>query len=223
VKARPCCVILVFVSAALSAQTAERTVPTRLFGITLGATYDVGDGPNNLGDLPVLKYTGSRTFLGHGVHYYFKPKSENKAFPYIEKRTKPDDQFFETSFRLYLFPAIPPNVKTIQQLDKLKLKWEVATIEWSDTATSKEDAYYWAADLCSTFEMDIGAKPSVLDNLDMKSHSCSWTSGDREFSVRNLQAMKIVELTYKHAVVERKDKAVEARLRKLRVNEIRPY
>jgi hypothetical protein len=222
-RARAWSVALLLLSASLSAQTSSTGVPRRLFGITLGGIYDVGDGQNNLGDLPVAKYAGSQTFLGHGIHYYFKPKSENKAFPYIEKRKKADDPFFETSFRLYLLPVIPSTIKTNKELENAKLKWQVATIEWSDSANSQDEAYFWAADLCKTFQMDLGLKPTVIDKYDMKWHICSFSSGDREFSVQNLQALKLVELAFKHGVLERKDKAVESRLRKLRANEIRPY
>ncbi|MDP9360532.1 MAG: hypothetical protein M3P29_03680 [Acidobacteriota bacterium] len=215
--------ILIFMTVSLQAQTTPKGVPTKLFGVTLGSVYDVGDGANNFGDLPVARFAGMRTFLGHGVHYYFKPKSENKAFPYIEKKKRPDDKTFETSYRLYLLPVIPPTTKTVDQLEHQKQKWEVATIEWSDTAETKDDAYYWAIDLCETFQMDIGSKPVVIDNHATKWHKCIFASGNREFSVSNLQDMRIVELAYKHDVLERKDKAVESVLRRLRADQIRPY
>jgi hypothetical protein len=222
-KARLFALVLLLISASLPAQPSQRGVPTKLFGITLGGVYDVGDGQKSLGDLPVAKFAGIQTFLGHGIHYYFRPQAENKAFPYIEKRKKPDDQFFETSFRLYLLPVIPPTVKTLQEVEQRKQKWEVAAIEWSDTAKAEDEAYYWAVDLCKTFQIDIGSKPTVIDNFETKWHNCTFASADREFSVGNLQAMKIVELSFKRDVLERKDKAVESVLRRLRVNEIRPY
>lgn len=222
-KVRTSVLALLFASMPCLAQS-PRSVPTQLFGVTLGGIYDVGSGEKgDVGDLPVARFAGMNTFLGNGVHYYFRPKTDHKAFPYVEKREKPSDKYFATSFRLYLLPVIPSTVKSEEELAKTSTKWEVATIEWSDDAKTKEAAYYWARDLCETFKVDIDSAPQVSDDLETHSCSCAFSSGPREFTVQNLGVMRIVNLSFTREVFDRKDGAVETILRRIKANAIRPY
>jgi hypothetical protein len=179
-----------------------RGVPEKLFGIALGGIYDLGNPEvNDLGNMPVKKFTGMNRFLGNGIHYYFQLKDEHKFFEYVEKRKKPEDKYFETSFRLYLLPVIPPTITTAEQLDQAKLKWEVSVIEWSNDPKTKEDAYYWAIDLCKTFEVDISLKPEITNYYDEKWYECTFSTGDREFKVSSSYS-KSVQLSYKREVFD---------------------
>lgn len=201
-----------------------RDVPSQLFGITLGAVHDIGSSDRkDLGDLPVAAFAGSNTFLGHGIHYYFRPKAAHKTFPYVEKRKRPSDLYFETSFRLYLLPVIPATIRTMNELETSRYRWEVLAIEWSYDAKSKEAAYSWAHDLCETFRVDIASQPEVLGDYAEKSYTCTFSTGEREFQVRTLGLMRIVALSFKREAVDRKDKAVDAILRRLAADEMRPY
>jgi hypothetical protein len=207
----------------LSRGEAPRGVPTKLFGILLGGIYDVGNSEmNDLGNIPIRKFAGMNQFLGNGIHYYFQPVDDNKAFEYVEKRKKPEDKYFETSFRLYMLPVIPTTVKTIEQLDAAKVKMEVVTIEWSVEPKSKDDAYYWAIDLCKTIELDISVRPKIDNFYDSKNYTCTFSAGEREFKVSSFYS-KSISLSYRRDVFDKKDKALEKTLRKLRAEKIRPY
>ena len=200
-----------------------RGVPEKLFGIALGGIYDIGNPEvNDFGNIPVKRFTGMNRFLGNGIHYYFEPKKEHKFFEYVEKREKPEDKYFTTSFRLYLLPVIPPAITTVEQLDKAKLKWEVSIIEWSNDPKTKEDAYYWATNLCKTFGVDISVKPEIIDHYDSKWYECTFSTGDREFKVSSFSS-KSVQLSYKKEVFDNKNELVDKVLRKLHAKEIRPY
>ncbi len=51
-----------------------RDVPEKLFGISLGGIYDLGNADvGDLGDIPVKKFSGIKRFLVQGIHYYFQP------------------------------------------------------------------------------------------------------------------------------------------------------
>ena len=207
----------------ISSAGESRGVPEKLFGIALGGIYDLG-GPedNDLGNIPVKKFASIQRFLGNGIHYYFQPKEEYKIFEYVEKREKPEDQYFGTSFRLYLLPVIPSTITTIEQLEKAKLNWEVTSIEWSNDAKTKEKAYYWAMNLCKTFKVDISVEPEITDYYGSKWYTCTFSSGDREFKVSSFYSRSI-ELSYKKEVFEAKNEAVEKIIRKLQADKIRPY
>lgn len=210
-------------SVAVAADVEHRDVPKKLFGITLGGVYDLGDlEKKDYGDVPVKRATGINEFLGNGIHYYFQPKEASKFFKYVEKRDKPTDKYYETSFRLYLYPVIPPTIKTSKQLNESKLKWEVSLIEWSAEKTKTEkDAYFWAVNLCKTFETDISVKPEIVDSYESNLYSCTFSGGDREFGVHSF--FQTVTLKYKQEITSKKDEAVEKVIRKLQANEIRPY
>jgi len=215
-------IIFLFFSA-LSFAEEPRGVPEALFEIKLGGVYDVGDSENKQhGNIPIKKFTGMNRFLGNGIHYYFEPKKEYKIFKYIEKRNKPEDQYYETSFRLYLLPVVPSSITTKEQLENAKLNWEVTVIEWSNDAIAKEDAYFWAIDLCKTFEVGISVKPEITDSFDEKWYQCIFSSGDREFKVSS-SLPRSISLSYKKDVWEAKNNAVDRFIRKLKLDEIRPY
>ena len=109
-----------------------------------------------MGTLPIKKFTGYQTFLGMGWWYYFEPTKEYEAFQYIEKRQNPNDEFFATSFSLYLLPAIPKNAKSLKTLETYKLEWEVLKINWTKDEAEADKLYYWAYDICKNVQADLG-------------------------------------------------------------------
>jgi hypothetical protein len=119
-------------------------------------------------------------------------------------------------------PVIPLTIKTAEQLDNEKLKWEVAVIEWSTEPKKKDDAYYWAIDLCKTFSVDIPVKPELTDNYESKLYECTFTTGAREFKVSSSYSMS-VSLSYKRDVFDKKNESVNRIIRELQAKEIRPY
>lgn len=216
----------IFVVLLISSQTWAETpqgVPDKLFGITLGGVYDIGNPDmNDFGNIPVKKATGTNRFLGNGIHYYFQPKAEQKFFEYVEQRDKPNNKYFKTSFRLYLLPVIPSTITTAKQLENEKLKWEVAVIEWSHEPKKKDDAYYWAIDLCKTFSVDIPVKPEITNDYETKLYECTFATGSREFKVSSFYS-KSVSLSFKRDVFDKKNESVDRVIRKLQAKEIRPY
>lgn len=210
-----------------------RRVPEKLFGITLGGVYDIGDTEKNeIGNLPVKKFAGVNRFLGEGIHYYFQPKDEYKIFKYFEIKKNPEDLYFETSFRLYLFPVISSSISTLEQLKKTVVNWEVATIAWSNDARTeiglpndaktKEDAYFWALDLCKTIELDFLIKPEIINYREENWYQCNFSSENRVFMVSSYSSKRI-ELSYKSELLDEKDEAVEKKRRRIQLDEIRPY
>jgi hypothetical protein len=227
-------ITVLLLTSSVSMADESRDVPKKLFGISLGGIYDLGDpDDNDLGNLPVKKFTSLEVFMGQGVHYYFQPNKEYKIFKYVEYVKKPEDHFFKTSFRLYLLPVIPSTITTNEQFNKVKLNWEVTSIQWWDypgklselSVDAKEklkrEAYYWAIDLCKTFKVDISVKPEIYNN-NLDYYECTFSHGDREFKVTN-RPFKNLKLSYKDEVFNKKDEAVEKMIRKIEADEIRPY
>lgn len=213
--------VLLFTS--LSYAEVLNGVPTELFGIKLGGIYEIGDSEKNtLGNIPIKKFTGMKRFLGQGIHYFFQPMKEYKAFEYIEKKEDPENQYYETSFRLYMLPIIPHSFKKIEQLEKLTPKWEVAVIEWSSEAKTKDDAYYWAIDICKTFETDINLKPEIINSYEQKWYECIFSTGSREFKASSSYSRSI-QLSYIKKVFDKKNDEVEKIIHKIKAEEIRPY
>lgn len=235
---------LVLAITAFTCVNAETTtysggVPKSLFGVELGKTYRVPNKKDHThGDIPVRRMTGANKFLGVGVHFYFQPLRTYKEFPFVERREKPKDKYFPSSFRLYLLPVIPTNVKTLQDFENsAELEFEVMVIEWRETSRSNvrstkkvHEDYFWAKDLCDTFEADLGVKPEVLDvwysekESQSKStfYSCTFEEGDRRLMV-NSSFGPSVTLNFQDEFYESKNTTVETQLHKLRAADIRPY
>jgi hypothetical protein len=220
-------VFLTFVSVSASVVGEPRGVPRKLFEIPLGAVYELSDDPNDIGKLPVKKGTGAKKFLGEGLHFYFQPSKEYRLFDYREAREKPEDKFFETSFSLYLLPVIPPRTKTLEELhDSGYGKWEVSHIRWISDKIKQEDAYFWAKDLCATFQADLSIEPEVIDHYGVSDsywYKCTFADKDREFSVDGNYGRKNVALSFTNEIFEQKNAVVEEKRRKLQAEEIRPY
>lgn len=200
-------------------QDKKQEVPTELFGITVGKVYSLGEPESgDLGNFPVKKFTGMQKFMGSGVSYYFQPIKANPAFEYIEKKEKPEDSFFGTSFRAYIYPVIPPDIQSLKELEQIwmRLKHRVALVEWSKNMPNKDDAYYAAMDWCETFEATVSVAPKVTDlGSDTRWYSCEFNAGDRVLEAQNVGEILSVSLSLRKDILETIDADVEERIRSL--------
>lgn len=213
-----------------SFSTQAAQVPKKLFGIILGENYKADNS-----DVPVKKFTGCQKSFGLGIHCYFEPidGTASQIFPYIEIKENPDYKFYKTSFHIYILPIIPNNIDSIDKLESLEekdFKIEVMSIDWSEFPKEEdkkakqkieEDCYYWAIDLCKTFETYFSSKPKIFDYYSSKTYGCTFSSHEREFKVTGM-GFKQVKLSYNEKVLDRKIKNVETILRKLEAKEILP-
>jgi hypothetical protein len=196
--------------------------PESLFEVKLGGIYTI-DQEKGVGTMPVKEFKGMQEFLGNGIHYYFKPLKDYKAFKYVEKRKEPNDAYFETSFRLYLLPVIPSTIKNAEELTIQNIKWEVAVIEWSDRTKREEDAYFWAIDLCKSIRVDLEREPEITDEYNLKICRCKFTEGHKELKIESLDKLKLFNLLYPNPVFDKKNEVIDTLLRKIQMKDIKPY
>jgi hypothetical protein len=194
-------------------------VPTELFGITIGKAYSIGEPENgDLGNFPVKKFAGIQKFMGSGVSYYFQPIKANPAFEYIEERKTPEDKFFATSFRAYIYPVIPPDIQSLKELEQnwMKFKHRVTLVEWSKDMPNENDAYYAAMDWCATFKATISVDPKITDlSPGTQWYRCEFTSGDRVLEARNVGKGVSVALRLREDITDKINADVEERVRSL--------
>jgi len=195
-------------------------VPKELFGIKLGSSYDftkvTRDG---VGKFPIKQFTGSNQLFGNGAHFYYEPLKENKYFPYKEKKKTENDKFFETNYRLYLLPVIPDSIKTIEELSTSKFDSEVSIIEWSDEKKDKEEAYFWAIEMCKTFSSDIKTKP-VISDFSIKNYFCKFKKDNRMLVIKNLSNSVYFSLEYDKEFMDKKNEKIDEKIRKLKLKDI---
>lgn len=217
-------------------QEKAKGVPTQLFGVELGKAYGVPGSDFTKSALPIGRFTGAQQVLGHGTHVYFQPAKPYTAFPYIEER-KSGEQFFTTSYRLYVLPVVPKDAKTVADFNDAKATdYEVLLIEWREPNedrpdTKKNEDYAWAADMCKTFEADLALKPKVIEQwvppgdkatVLGSAYSCTFTEADRELEVSSLFG-RTVKLSLTNAAMKAKADGFELAVRKLVAPAIRPY
>lgn len=210
---------------------ADNKIPNNLFGVTLGEIYKT-DNKDIAHILPVKKITGCNELFGMGTHCYFEPidGAASEKFPYVEKKKNSDDEFYETSFHVYVLPILPSNIDSIEELEKYN-NVEIISIDWSEfpkqennNKTEKDidkDCYYWAFDLCKTFEVHFSVKPKIGDYYEDKMYRCTFTSDDRELSVTGW-GYKQLQLSYKDHLVKKKNEVIEKALRRLAAKKIIP-
>lgn len=217
--------LVLFLTADFASGAQDKTpFPDALFGVKLGGVYRFGANEPDIGTFPVKEITGVQESFGRGIHVYFKPAKENKAFKYVENRKKPDAKYFETSFRLYVLPVFPKDALKRKEVPSELVTWEVMVVEWSsEPRKQKEETYYLAKDFCRSFEVDLGRNPEILDYYERRHYSCTFKEELRELSIWTLGDHFYLTLRYSQPVVEKKDKAVDAILRKRGMNGIRPY
>lgn len=194
-------------------------VPKTLFGVELGHVFTASED-NPAGDLQIEKWTGSKRFLGAGVHYYFKPLRTYKEFEYIENNPN-GNEYFETSFRLYNFQIIPDGVRNISELEQLKtFKSLISLISWSVPFDDNEKGYYWAWDMCKVFSADISVEPMILDMYDLKNYRCIFKQDDRELEIWSFGS---ITLQYTSDKRDNLQDSLQNQINQLRANDIKPY
>lgn len=199
-----------------------RDVPKELFGVRVGAIYKMGEGTKDkFGTLPIKKIGGAERSFGIGQHLYFEPLNENSAFPYKEKKKKPTDEYFTTSHHLYILPIIPSSIETEEQLNAYMIDdVEIASIDWSDYKEDDSSAYFWIADMCKTFSADIAVKGEIADDYKGNFYSCKFKNGERQLEANNIGNMVIVRLSYDKETLDKKTKAIDTFVRKIKAKEI---
>ncbi len=175
-------------------------------------------------------------FLGNLNVFYFEPLKAPKTFEYIEYRQHPEEEYFKTSYALGLLPIIPESIKSLDELEEVRLErdFEVVTITWSDISSVEDgdyeeyanDRYYWAIDLCEVFSVDLNVEPEILDYSKFAGYSTNWyrckfSADDRVFSVDSNTGS--IELSYSNEFMESKEVNIENTMNLLRAEEIRPY
>ena len=200
-----------------------RPVPGELFGITLGEKYLIyPDGEPAQKRLPVRKGLSWSIFAGAGIHLYFEPLKDYSAFPYVEEEGgSSENQVTKSSFRLYLYPVIPENISSLEEMNEGMLLWEVALIEWSGELEGR-DKYYWAMEMCELFAMDSAVEPEIFQHEPDDWYQCSFTDDVREFKVSS-NFGPTVTLQFTREAFDEKGEAVWERRKRLRIEEIRPY
>lgn len=199
--------------------------PKSLFDVKLGGIYKIGKArtPYDVGNLPVTRFTAIQRPLGSGLHYFFMPLREHKNFSYIERRYDLDDEYFESSFRLYLLPVIKNTVTLKSQLEDIEWDWAVMLIEWSAMAEKKEDAYYWAKGLCGSMKADLQRMPNITNNVEAKEYDCTFREGDNKLEIKAVAGAKFYKLSRTKVALDATNDAVDATFRRIRMNELAAY
>lgn len=194
-------------------------VPKSLFGVELGQVF-TATRENPTGSLSIKQWTGSKRFLGAGLHYYFEPLKKYKAFEYLEKN-EGDSEYYETSFALYNFQIIPENIKDLSELESLETSdFLVSKIYWQVPFDDDSTGYYWALDLCQVFASDLRVEPKILNMSSIKDYQCIFSEEDRELTV---WSFGLVSLKYVKEKFDRLNDKFQSQIDKLRANEIKPY
>jgi hypothetical protein len=200
----------------------KRDVPSQLFGIELGGRHALWrEGEESPDGIPVKRAISWEKFLGAGIHVYVEPTQTYSAFEYRERGPDTDGAPPKSNFRLYLLPEITASMRTYEDIDDRDFRWEVASIEWRGELKD-EDAYWWAMNLCESFVLDIKIEPEILDIRDEDWYQCKFVEGDREFLVSSWISQS-VSLKWNQDVFDKKNKTAELGLRRLELEEIRPY
>lgn len=192
--------------------------PATLFGIEIGKTYDVGS--DNKGDLPVKKFRGASRFMGEGMNYYFEPLKDYSSFAYIEKKKNATDEFFETSFRMYLHPVVDDKVTDFDQLSQIS-KYVVELIEWSDVMQTEEAGYFWAFSMCERFAANLDEEPVVYEEY-KKNYECIFKGNNARLEVKGNKRVSLA-LWNPSSRFEENSKAVRSLRLKLEFEEVNPY
>jgi hypothetical protein len=178
---RPIHHVLVLLLPCIAFAQEEERVPTELFGVLLGGTYQLKEDDSHT--LPVAEVKGLIRYEGL-VHVYFEPLQQNPMFPYVEYPDKNNDHLV-TSYRLQLLPVVTDDIDSLEEHEAVT-EFRVVLIEWSTFAEWKEadsDDYAWAIDLCESIAADLALKPDVRDFLQDNWHICTFAGPEREIEV----------------------------------------
>lgn len=200
-----------------------REVPAALFGVGLGGIYEYpsDSADNAVGTFPVKRLVSERRSVHRGLSLYFEPLTENAAFPFREIAQE-DGASRITSYRLHVFPVIPPGATTLAELQESNLPQKVNMIEWTLGGTERRDGddYSWARNLCRSMEVDLGTKPEITDSADSGVYRCIFASSDRELEITSVIG-QTVQLSFRADVSDQMDSEVNTKLRRLELEELR--
>jgi hypothetical protein len=213
--------LLPFLSFAAHAQDAP-SLPLELFGIALGSVYALpaADADEHaVGTFPIKRLVSEPLSVHRGNSLYFEPLSESAAFPYREFEDE-NNHTPMTSFRTFVYPILPEDVATLADLQELDLPQKVFMIEWSlkDDRMTDGDRYTWAADLCGSFEDELGLDPDVTDIAERDRYRCVFSDGERELEVSSAIGQTI-QLSYDDEITDRMNAEVYGRIRRLELLE----
>jgi hypothetical protein len=203
----------------LPAVASSQQVPTVLFGVEVGRSYEMAlDGSI---DLPVSEVTGYTQFIGTGVHVFFRPSETSSMFPYIEYPEE-GNEAFATSYRAYLLPVIPESVESLDDLDSLT-EYQAVLVQWSDSKASDREAwddYWWARNMCRSIESDLNVEPDISDYIDTLDYTCRFTNDRHELEVTSVFE-KAIRLSLRDT--ESTEVDIESKIRRLEMDRDRPY
>jgi hypothetical protein len=217
--------VVLLASLIFPAQSQEaRQVPTSLFGIELGQSYEfpaVSAGDNAVGTFPVKRLVSEQRSLHRGLSVYFEPLGEAEGFPYHEIAQEHGD-YPIASYRVRVYPVIPRDVTTLAALRELNLPQQVSLVEWSlgNSETSGDDGYAWARELCKSMEADLGLEPRITDMAEKDVYACVFSSGERELAVTSVVG-RTLQLSFIDEITDRMDADVHSRIRRLEIEEAR--
>ena len=222
--------ILVLVSpfAAYAQNDAPEPFPKELFGVKLGSMYKVGafnGSYREVGTFPVKAIRGLKNWMG-AYNLYFQPIKEYEAFKYTEDDKKPDNFEYMTSFRLHLILTPPKTTySSLKEMAGTDYTFEVVNIEWSENEIKKDSGYYWAFSFCKDIQADLGIKPTIVYKFteERKEYQCSFIEGEKILDIRYRYKTKYFDLSYIHPIMKEKKEAAANLIRKMKMNEIRPY
>jgi len=201
--------VVMFSASLKMTEAISQEIPSELFGITLGSIYELGEPDKGTsGNLPIKKSTGFSETLGHGIHYFFQPQIQYKHFTYVEKRNSPDDQSFQTSFKLYLLPIRFGDISNKNPLKGDQAKWEVLAIEWSNGMDNQKDAYLWAKNLCQSYTNTLSIEPEITDYSNANWFECRFASDNKHLDVGGMGARANISLIFNSEVITTKENAI---------------
>ncbi len=221
--------LLVFSSYAI-ADEETKDLPNTLFGIALGmkAIFKQGD---NVGNLPVKKFTGMTRFAGNGLHYYFEPLNTSEEFPFYEFEEEGSAGLNRSNYRLFLMPIIPDDVHNLTEMNAKfaqdGYKSTVTVIEFQSTDYGDEMSAYHAANkrcdaLNAEYEKPFAKnyKKAYWEGEVGPRRTCSIEQGNREMEIGFFGGGTYrYSLKLLHAEIEAMDNEVTNRLQTLQANE----
>ncbi len=139
----------------------------------------------------------------------------------MEIKRSDSDEYFNTTYRLYLLPILPKSIDNLEELKKIKFDTaEIAIIAWSNKLKDSKTAYHWASDMCATFEADIGKPTQHPNNYNLDMYSCDFKKDNRILNIHNIGDMVIFELKYDKEFLQGKIDAIDNQIKKLKAKEI---
>jgi len=194
----------IFCLASCSGASLAEDIPNSLFNISLGGVYHINEQGND--NIPKQKFAGVKKGVGHAIQYYFQPLNELADFAYVERNINVHDEYFETSFKLYLLPSFTS--ASDEQL-KSAANWQVISIDWSNNVTSDQHAYTWAKKLCQKYQSQTTIKAEITDFEEAKWYECYFSSDNRVLNIGGMSTRANISLTFNAETIIAKEKAVK--------------